>query len=401
VPPYVATATMCLVFGGGSIQFARVFGIRIGADPSWFFVLFLIIWSLSGYYGDLFPGDEGKSFALAVISALLFFGSVLLHELGHALEAKRSGIGIAGIDLWMFGGVARMERDTRSAGEEFRVAAAGPVVTLVIAVACYAAGALIGGTDSAYDSVRFESGSADEAVAVLGYLAFINGILLVFNLIPAFPLDGGRIARAIAWWRTGDRTRATRFAGQLGRGFSFLMIALGVYLLFQGAVVSGVWLAIIGVFLGQAARSAVAQTELTRHLEGLRVADVMDTEPVAVPSELSIERAYEEYFLRYRWPWFPVVDGEGRFVGLITLASVEGMPEELRPGRIVGSVMAADGEADSSLRVDAEEPLEELLGRESLIRLGAIMAVDGEGRLRGVVTAGDVRRALQGSTVAV
>ncbi len=401
MPPCVATATMCLVFGGGSIQFARVFGIRIGADPSWFFILFLIIWSLSGYYGDLFPGEEGKSFALAVISALLFFGSVLLHELGHALEAKRSGIGIAGIDLWMFGGVAKMERDTRSAGEEFRVAVAGPAVTLVIAVACYAGGALIGGTDSAYDSVRFESGSADEAVAVLGYLAFINGLLLVFNLIPAFPLDGGRIARAIAWWRTGDRTRATRFAGQLGRGFSFLMIALGVYLLFQGAVVSGVWLAIIGAFLGQAARSAVAQTELTRHLEGLRVADVMDTEPVAVPSELSVERAYEEYFLRYRWPWFPVVDGEGRFVGLITLDSVESMPEALRPGRIVSSVMAADGDANSSLRVDADEPLEELLGREGLIRLGAIMAVDAEGRLRGVVTAGDVRRALQGSTVAV
>jgi Zn-dependent protease len=386
---------MCRVFGGRSIQFARLFGIRIGADPSWFFVLFLIIWSLSGYYGDLFPGDEGKSFALAVISALLFFASVLLHELGHALEAKRSGIGIAGIDLWMFGGVARMERDTRSAGEEFRVAVAGPLVTLLIAVACYAAGALIAGTESAYESVRFEAGSADEVVAVLGYLAFINGILLLFNLIPGFPLDGGRIARAIAWRRTGDRTRATRFAGHLGRGFSFLMIAIGAYLLLQGDVVSGIWLAIVGVFLGQAAKAAVVQTELTSHIEGLLVADVMDSEPVAVPAELTVDRAYEEYFLRYRWPWFPVVDAEGRFVGLITLESVESIPEALRAGRSVESVMAADGDAGSSLRVDADEPLEALLGREGLVRLGAIMAVDAEGRLTGVVTADAVRRALQ------
>src|SRR5690606_3297464 len=127
---------MWTVFGGGSIQLARVAGIRIGVDPSWFFVLFLIIWSLSGYYADRFP-EGSTAFALAVVSALLFFGSVLLHELGHALEARRSGIGISGIDLWMFGGVAKLERDSNSPGEEFRVAIAGPAVTLLIAVACW------------------------------------------------------------------------------------------------------------------------------------------------------------------------------------------------------------------------------------------------------------------------
>lgn len=384
------------MFGGGSIQFARVLGIRIGADPSWFFILFLIIWSLSGYYGDQFP-EGSTAFVLAVVSALLFFGSVLLHELGHALEARRSGIGVVGIDLWMFGGVAKMERDTRSAGEEFRVAVAGPLVTLAIAVACYGAASLIDGAGGALDTASFDSTGGDAVLAVLGWLAFINAMLLVFNLVPGFPLDGGRIARAIAWRVTGSRARATRFAGLLGRGFSYLLIGGGIFLVLfaSGYLVSGIWFVIIGVFLGQAARSAVAQTELASRIEGLSVADVMDRDPVALPADLTLDRAHDEFFLRYRWPWFPVVDGNGRLVGLVTESSVSGLPEAVRPGRTVRSVMAAEaGDGTSSLRVDADEPLEALLGRESLMRLGALLAVDGDGRLRGIVTADAVRRAL-------
>jgi Zn-dependent protease len=391
------------VLGGRSIQLARVFGIRIGVDPSWFFVLFLIIWSLSGYYGEdgLFPDEPTKAFVLAVVSALLFFLSVLLHELGHAFEARRSGIGIAGIDLWMFGGVAKMERDTRSAGEEFRVAVAGPVVTLLIAVACFGGAAVLGGAGDASDSVSLDA-RGSEAVAVLGYLALINGALLLFNLIPGFPLDGGRIARAIAWRVTGDRTRATRFAGMLGRGFSWILLGLGALLFVMGDVVSGLWMALIGWFLGQAARSAVAQTELTRRIEGVSVADVMDAEPVAVPIDLTTDRAYDEFFLRYGWPWFPVVHADGILAGLVARESIESLPEAVRPSRRVESVMAPDpGDADSSMRVDQHEPLESLLGREGLIRLGAVMAVDAEGRLRGMVSADDVRRALQGSPATI
>jgi Zn-dependent protease len=384
---------MCLVFGGGSIQFARVFGIRIGVDPSWFFVLFLIIWSLSGYYEDRFP-EGSTAFALAAVSALLFFLSVLLHELGHAFEARRSGIGITGIDLWMFGGVAKMERDSNSAGEEFRVAVAGPIVTLLIAVGCWVAGAAIAGGQASSEALRLDAVPNDEALAVIGYLGFVNAALLLFNLIPGFPLDGGRIARAAAWKLTGSRTRATRFAGTLGRGFAYLMIGVGILFAMRGALISGIWLGIIGVFLNQAARGAIAQTELTSRIEGLSVADVMDAEPVAVPAELTVDRAYDEYFLRYGWPWFPVVDADGRLVGIVTEQSVAGLPEAVRPGRTVASVMATDGGGESSLRVDAEEPLEALLGREALIRLGALMAVDHEGRLAGVVTADAVRRAL-------
>jgi Zn-dependent protease len=392
---------MCPVFGGGSIQFARVFGIRIGVDPSWFFVLFLIIWSLSGYYEDRFPGGS-TAFALAAVSALLFFGSVLLHELGHAFEARRSGIGITGIDLWMFGGVAKLERDSNSAGEEFRVAIAGPVVTLLIALACWAAGAAIAGADASSEAFAFDAAPNEEVLAVIGYLGFVNVLLLVFNLIPGFPLDGGRIARAIAWKVTGNRTRATRFAGTLGRGFAYLMIGVGILLAMRGALISGIWLGIIGIFLNQAARGAIAQTELTSRIEGLSVADVMDSEPVAVPAGLTVDRAHDEYFLRYGWPWFPVVDADNRLVGLITEQSVSGMPDALRPGRTVESLMAADSaNGESSLRVGADEPLEALLGREGLIRLGALMAVDSDGRLRGVVSADDVRRALRGSRVVV
>jgi len=254
----------------------------------------------------------------------------------------------------------------------------------------------LAGAGAASDALAFNATSRDgEVVAVLGYLASINVLLLVFNLIPGFPLDGGRIARAIAWRVTGDRTRATRFAGMLGRGFSFLMIGVGIFAFLQGAVVTGVWLAIVGVFLGQAARSAVVQTELASRIEGLSVADVMDAEPVAMPADLSVDRAYDEYFLRYRWPWFPVVDADGHLVGLVTEQSVEALPEAVRPSRTVASVMASDSsDSESSLRVDADEPLEALLGREGLVRLGALMAVDSEGRLRGVVTADAVRRAL-------
>jgi Zn-dependent protease len=374
------------VFGGGSIQLARVFGIRIGVDPSWFFVLFLIIYSLTGYYDN---------FALAVISALLFFLSIVLHELGHAVVAMRNGIPIAGIDLWMFGGVARMSRDTDSPGVEFRVAVAGPLVTLVIVGVCLGLGALIAGGQDVWEASRFDA-TASDATAVLGYLAAINTLVLLFNLIPGFPLDGGRIARAIAWRRTGDRNRATLFAARLGRGFAYLMIAAGGLLLFSGRghAIDGIWLAVIGLFLSQAARGAEVESAIGSRIDGLKVSDVMDPEPVAVPEDLPLDRAEDEFFLRYRWPWFPVVNARGLLVGLLSHDAITSLPEAIRPSRVVGSVMAR-AEPDSALRVRLEEPLETLLGREALGRLGALMAVDAEGRLRGIVTVDQLRRALR------
>lgn len=376
------------MFGGGSIQLARIFGIRIGVDVSWFVVLFLIIWSLSGSYADVLPGEKDSAFLLAVVSALLFFLSIVLHELGHAVVAIRNGIGIAGIDLWLFGGIAKMRRDADSAGVEFRIAAAGPAVTLLIVAACFGLGVLASGPAAFVDAIGLNPSNAFEAV--LGFITYINAALLVFNLIPGFPLDGGRIARAIVWWRTGDRARATRVAARLGRGFAYVLMGVGVFWLLQGVLVAGVWMIFIGMFLNQAARSAEVQTRLTSRIEHLRVADVMDAEPVAVPQHAKLDRVLDEYFLRYGWPWFPVTDEGGRFLGFVTREGVEGVPEALRPGFTVDEVMSREGGS-----VNLEEPLEALLGSESLAKLGAIMAVDRDGVLRGVVTVDQVRRALR------
>jgi Zn-dependent protease len=382
------------VFGGSSIQLARIFGIRIGVDFSWFLVLFLIIWSLTGYYEDVAPGSN--AFLLAVVSALLFFLSILLHELGHAWVGIRNGIPIQGIDLWMFGGVARLGKDSDSPGVEFRVAVAGPVVTVLIAGICFALGAAVSGTSDALESSRFdESGVPDATTAVLGYLTSINILLLAFNLIPAFPLDGGRIARAIAWQVTGDRNKATRFAATLGRFGGYAMVGLGAYLwLALDRAVSGLWLAFIGFFLASAARSAEAQAAFSGRIEHIRVADVMDAEPVAIRQDLSVAEAEHSFFLRYGWPWFPVVDASGRLVGVVSREAVQSVPADEHDRRTVESVMARD-DGSSGLRVRLEEPLENLLSQEGLARLGAIMAVDGEGVLRGIVTVDAVRRALQ------
>jgi len=382
-----------MVFGGGSFQLARVFGIRIGIDFSWFVVLFLIIWDLSGYYEDAAPGSN--AFVLAVLSALLFFLSILLHELGHALVAIRNGIPILGIDLWMFGGVAKLGRDADSPGVEFKVAVAGPLVTVAIAVFCFALGSLASGMSDAFQSSTFDESVGEATTAVLGYLTFINVLLLGFNLIPAFPLDGGRIARAIAWKVTGDRNRATRFAAWLGRAGGYAMVAFGAYLwLVQDRVAAGLWIAFIGFFLASAARSAAAQAAFSGRIEHIRVADVMDADPVAVDENAPLSEAEHSFFLRYGWPWFPVVDTRGRLVGVVSREAVESVPAHERDTRAVGTVMARD-DGSSGLRVRLEEPLENLLSQEGLARLGAIMAVDGEGVLRGIVTIDAVRRALQ------
>lgn len=380
---------------GGSVQLARLFGIRIGASPSWFAVLFIMIYALSGYFRDALAGySETTAYLVAVTAALLFSVSLVLHELGHAIVAKRSGIGISGIDLWFFGGLAKLTRDTSSPGEEFRVAAAGPAVTVVIIALCVGASALAGRSGDFLDSAALSDTVTTPALALLGWLATVNVLLFVFNMVPAFPLDGGRIARAVAWKITGDRGRGTRFSARLGQVFAYALIGLGLYLLATTSdPISGVWLMVLGWFLGQAARGAVVSSRFSERLEGVTVADVMDADPVSVPGELPLVRAQEEFFLRYRWTWFPVVDAAGRFAGILREERVDEAVASGRPALRVDELLDGDGE-DGMTVVRDDTPIEDLLGSEPLRRHGALMVIDSERRLRGVITLEQVRRAL-------
>jgi len=388
------------MLGGRSITLFHVRGIRIAVDWSWFFVLFLVIFWLSQFYGDVLgeTSSESTPFLLAVLSAFGFFGSIVLHELGHALVALRNGIGISSIQLWIFGGMARMDRESDGPMTEFKVAVAGPLVTLAIVAVLTAVGFSAAGGEGFRDAILIESDSGVSGVlAMVGWLASINLLVLVFNLLPAFPMDGGRIVRAIAWWRTGNRSSATRFAAGLGRVFAYIFIGGGLLLIFDGLVFSGVWLAMIGFIINGSARAASAQTRVTGQISRLVVADVMDREPVAIPGKLSVEQALDEYFLRYRWSWFPVVDTGRRFLGLVIRDKADEVPETSRTTSLISELIERDSD-DGTFQVRDDAPLDTLLANRTMRRFGAVMAVDAEGRLSGVITAEQVGRALRDAT---
>jgi Zn-dependent protease len=382
------------VFGGGSsLQLFRIAGIRVGVHPSWFFILFLSIYWLRQSFEDAIV-TPGQGFIGAVIAAFLFFGSIILHELGHAFAARREGIGVGGVDLFFFGGFMRAMRDSETPGEEFRVAAAGPAVTLLLTVIFGAVGfALLG--DALGDAATFRASSGSMIEVVVAFTALANAALFLLNMVPAFPLDGGRIARAIAWQISGDRNKATKLAAYLGQGFAALMIGWGAYVLVNDVrdgrdPINGLWWIVLGWMLGGAARAAVAQSNFASRLEGITAGDIMDAEPVVIPAGLPVERAYDEFFLRYQgWPWFAVVEEDGHLAGLAHRAAVEHAALQEDPTLPVRAVVA------QSEHVRTDTPLESLIGNEPLRSLGALMAVDAEGHLRGVVTLDQVTRALQ------
>ncbi|MGH2841497.1 MAG: site-2 protease family protein [Solirubrobacteraceae bacterium] len=377
---------------GSSIQLARVFGIRIGASPSWFVVLFLFIYLMSDAFQQVLDGSSTQAYLVAVAAVLLFFGSIVLHELGHALAARWEGIATRGIELWFFGGVAQLTSDPPTPGKEFKIAFAGPLVTLAVVGVCTGLVALIS-DDPVLDVILFRDGvHVSPALALLAFLASINTAVFLLNMLPAFPLDGGRLARALVWKLTGDRNRATKIAGRMGEGFSYLLIGLGVFLVAQGAYIDGIWLAIIGWFLAQAARGAVVRSTLNERLDGVTVADIMDTEPVTMPASLPLSRAEDEYFQRYGWDWFAAVDEHGRFLGIVRREPVDMQIAAGRPALEVAEV--ADVGDAAGWRVPSDRPLETLLGDERLRDRGALMVVDGEGVLRGVVTIDQVGRAI-------
>jgi Zn-dependent protease len=380
------------MLGGGSITLFHFRGIKVTVDWSWFIVLFLVILFMANFFEDLLGESGTTPFLLALLSAVGFFGSILLHEFGHAVVAMRNGIGISSIQLWIFGGMARMDREADSPSTELKVALAGPAVTAAIALLLAGIGILAAGWSGFIEAVFLETRSnVSGLMALVAWLVTINLLVLVFNLLPAYPMDGGRVARAIAWWRTGNRNQATRFAANLGRVFAYVFIAGGLALAFSGNFFGGVWLALIGMVINGSARGAAMQTAITSRISDVRVADVMDREPVAIPADISVEQALDEYFLRYRWPWFPVVDAAYRFLGLVQRDRADEVPEVSRASSHVSDLV----DPDRALFIRDDTPLDALLANQNLRRLGALMAVDADGRLSGVITIEQVGRALR------
>ncbi|HYM46520.1 MAG TPA: site-2 protease family protein [Solirubrobacteraceae bacterium] len=376
-----------------NFQLARVFGIRIGVGFSWFVVLFLFVIVFTPYFHEVLGGSHTTAYLVAVAVVLSFFLSVIAHELGHALVARRNGLSVAGIDLWAFGGLTRMREMPKTPGAQLRVAIAGPLVTLALIVACTLAAGLAA-PGGHFVEVATGSGSvrATPALVWLSWLATVNALVLVFNLIPAFPLDGGQIAQALIWWRTGDRNRATRWTGRTGQGFALALGASGLAAFGYGAT-SGLFIMVLAFFLYQSASAAVTQGTFGQRIQGVTVADVMDREPVTIPAELSLLDAQEQFFLRYRWPWFAVVDPARRFLGVVREQRIDAEIAAGRPALPVVDVL----EQDLPVRIGEDQPLESLLRSEGLGRLGAMVAVDEQGVLQGVVTVGQLRKALRPS----
>lgn len=378
----------------GSIKLLDVAGIRIGVDGTWFLMLFLLIFLLSGSFRSALHSSGGVAYLTTVATVLLFFVSLILHELGHAFAARRQGIVVSRIELFLFGGLTEMNRDARTPGEEFKIAAAGPAATLLFVLLCLGIDLAIVGPHRLLHAVELDGTVPITPVLLsLSWLLPMNILILLFNLVPAYPLDGGRIARAAIWRTTGDKLRGTRTAAKLGQGFAIILAGLGLWLALSYGSFTGIWLLVISFLLGRSARGTLAQTAATARIEGVRVADIMDPEPLTVPAAATVESALDERFLRYRADWLPVVDEGGRFVGISRRERLQQAHDGGEGWLTVGAVLESD--EPSSLQVEEDRPLTELLSPGALGRLGVVMAVDRDGILRGIVTVEQVRRALQ------
>jgi Zn-dependent protease len=377
-----------------SVRLFSVSGIRVGADLSWFVALFLLIYLLSSPFKDTLHSSAMVAYLTTVISVLLLFVSLILHEFGHALVARRQGIGVDHIDLYLFGGLTRMNRDAATPGEDFKVSAAGPLATLGVILVCLAIDVAIVGPHRLTHAIALDQDITITPVLLsLSWLLPMNVLLLVFNLMPAYPLDGGRIARSIIWRVTGSKRTGTIISARMGQGLSLVLAAFGIWLLLNYGTFAGLWAIALAFMTYQAARSAVYQSALDERIEGVRVIDIMDAHPVAIGVDTGLQQALDEYFLRYGWSWFPAIDEHGRYAGIVTQERTQASIDAGEGWLTIASVV--DAERTGSWRVDQDRPISDLIGSESLGLLGAVMAVDDDGVLRGVVTVQQLRRAMQ------
>jgi Zn-dependent protease len=368
-----------------NVSLGRIFGIHVGLNWSLLVVVALIAWSLAtSLLPSASPGQSsGAYWAAGVVSAAVFLGSLLAHELAHSVVAMRRGVRVDGITLWLFGGVSRFSSETNSPGAQALITFVGPLTSLLLGVLFYLV------------SVAAGLGANPGLVPVtLSWLGYINITLGLFNLVPAFPLDGGRLLQSLIWLRTGDRLRATTIAARIGMVFAYLLIAYGLAtFIFAGSLIGGLWSVFLGWFLLSAARSEEAGGLIRQALAGLTVAEVMTPDPVQAPDNITVDDALHGYVLASRHSTFPTHDAGGRLSGLLTLAALKNVAPEARATTLLKDVMCP---LDSVATVGPTDPVTKLLGASVGCSEGRTLVVDG-GRLVGIVSPSDINRLLQKS----
>src|SRR5216683_3090666 len=340
-----------------NISLGRIFGIHVGFNWSLLVVAFLIAWSLAtSILPPAAPGEASSAYWTAgVVSAFVFLASLLAHELAHSVVAVRRGVKVEGITLWLFGGVSRFSSETNSPGSQALITFVGPLTSLVLGVVFYLVAVAVGG------------GAHPSLFAVtLSWLGYINISLGLFNLVPAFPLDGGRLLQSLIWLRTGDRLRATRIAARIGMGFAYLLIAYGLAtFVFSGSLIGGVWSVFLGWFLLSAARSEETGGLIRQALSGLTVAQVMTPDPVQAPDDISVDDALHGYVLASRHSTFPTHDAAGRLSGLLTLTALKNVAPNARPTTLIKDIICP---LDKVSTAGPADPVTKLLGLPDFCR---------------------------------
>jgi Zn-dependent protease len=366
-----------------SISLGRIAGIKVGINASVFLIVAILVSGLAtGQLPAAYPGRSIVAYVIAaIIAAVLFLASLLAHELAHSLVARRNGIEVESIVLWLLGGVAQLRGEAKTPGADFRIAVVGPLTSLVLAIVFgLAAGGVVG------------LGGSGLPLGVLMYLAVTNAVLAVFNLIPAAPLDGGRVLRAALWQFRGDRYAAAVNAARAGRIVGFVMIALGVLQVVTGRGLGGIWLALIGWFVVSAATAEEQQARLSGRLAGVKVGQVMSAQPTVLDGNLTVADFIAQVALTHQYSTYPLVDAYRRLTGLVTLNRVRAVPPELRATTRLHQIACAPSEVPTAR---PEEPLVELLERMHGCADGRAVVVDDADRVVGVVSASDVARSLQ------
>ena len=363
-----------------NIRLFKLWGIPVEVNMSWLFVLALMTWTFSTrYYPSIYPGAfyVHELWILGFMTAILLFLSILMHEFSHSIVATRNGLPIKKITLFLFGGVAQMERDVDKPQSEFKIAAAGPAMTVLLAIVFYGI------------SLLFRENAM--AFALLRSLMRINVIVLVFNMVPGFPLDGGRILRAAIWYKTGNISRATRIASRVGKVFAIFLIALGVVNFFAANFIGGLWMVFIGFFLYQAAQASYANVAFREAMGHLRVADVMRTSVVTADASTTLQSLVDDYFLKHHYDSYPVLEG-GRVVGVVSLKHVKRVDRKHWSDVTVKEVMDRDVIRFVLRPFDPAAKVVDLIMKRGY---GRLPVLDDEGAVVGIVTRRDLMEALK------